>query len=78
MSSFKLLLCSTFATALLAGCGSSAPREQQAEEGREESRSIRNTESIGYAGDAIADKLDAALDANDRKVQQAEDDFDNY
>lgn len=78
MSSFKALLCSIFVAALLTGCGNSEPREQRVEEGREETRSIRNTESIGYAGEAIADKVDAALDANDRKVQQAEDDFDDY
>ncbi len=78
MKSSIRLLCSLLFAGLLAGCGSSEPQQSQSEDGREETRTIRNTEAIGYSGDAIADKLDAALDANDEKVQQAEDDFDNY
>ncbi|WP_028080985.1 hypothetical protein [Solimonas soli] len=46
-----------------------------APQGRDETRGIRNTEAIGYAGNAIADKVDAALDANEqarRKLDDAE------
>lgn len=38
-------------------------------EGREETKGIRNTEAIGYSGDAIADKVDGALDANDQRMK---------
>ncbi|MEW6166126.1 MAG: hypothetical protein AB1651_00255 [Pseudomonadota bacterium] len=56
---------------LLAACGGrEPPPEPRAEEGREETRNIRNTEAIGYAGDAIADKVDGALDANDQRKQR--------
>lgn len=59
------------AALMLAACGSSEPPpERQQAEGREETRGIRNTEAIGYAGDAIADKVDAALDANDQRKEQ--------
>lgn len=58
-------------TALLAACnGREAPPPVDPVDGREETRNIRNTEAIGYAGDAIADKVDAALDANDQRQQQ--------
>ena len=39
-------------------------------EGRDETKGIRNTREVGYSGDAIADKVDAALDANDKHNQQ--------
>ncbi len=53
---------------LLSACGSpEPPPEAAAPEGREETRNIRNTEAIGYSGDAIADKVDGALDANDER-----------
>ncbi|MFT4045631.1 MAG: hypothetical protein QM661_02950 [Solimonas sp.] len=44
-------------------------------QGREETRGIRNTEAAGHAGNAVADKVDAALAANDqarRKIGDAE------
>lgn len=46
------------------------PPRPRSTEGREETRNIRNTEAIGYAGDAIADKVDSALDANDQRKEQ--------
>lgn len=39
-------------------------------EGREETRNIRNTREIGGAGDAIANKVDQALDANDQRMER--------
>ncbi|TJY59935.1 hypothetical protein E4T66_12190 [Sinimarinibacterium sp. CAU 1509] len=48
----------------------------KAEQGREETQGIRNTEAVGYAGDAIADKVDAALDANDERKQQLDAEID--
>ena len=62
----------------LSACGGERTEHGEETEGREESRSIRNTESIGYAGDAMADKIDAALDANDQRVKQTEDAADDY
>lgn len=50
-------------------------RVEEAAQGRAETRGIRNTEAIGYAGHAIADKVDSALDAQAqarRRLDQAE------
>ena len=44
--------------------------DDAAAQGREETRGIRNTEAVGYAGNAIADKVDAALDANEQAKQK--------
>jgi hypothetical protein len=63
------------ATLLTACGGGEAPPEGRAE-GREETRGIRNTEAIGYAGGAIADQVDAALDANDQRREQLDADID--
>jgi len=59
---------------LLSACGSDeapsvAASPAPSEDGRSETRSIRATDSIGYAGDAIADQVDGALDANDARKQ---------
>lgn len=55
-------------TLLLALCACSAqpPPETPAaaETGHTETASIRATEQVGYAGDAVADKVDAALEQN--------------
>jgi len=64
---------------LLAGCGGpdrDQPPAPQAPQGREETQGIRNTEAVGYAGDAIADKVDAALDANDQRKEQLDAEID--
>jgi hypothetical protein len=63
--------------ALLAGCGDEPPpQEKKAPEGRAETKGIRNTEAVGYSGQAIADKVDTALDKNDeatrKKQEEAE------
>lgn len=54
---------------LLVACGV-PPDDREpvaAPEGRAETQNIRNTDAIGYGGTGIANKLDAALDANDRR-----------
>lgn len=62
------------AVLLISACESEErPRAAVMQEGREETRGIRNTEAIGYAGDAVADRVDAALDANDRRREQLDD-----
>lgn len=62
-----------YAALLLAACNpqpdDSGQRESRAGQGREETQGIRNTENIGYSGNAVADRLDAALDANDRRTE---------
>jgi len=58
---------------LFAGCGQQEePPPEKPAEGRAETRSIRNTQAVGYEGKAIADQVDKALDANDQRVQQRE------
>ncbi|ORE88892.1 hypothetical protein ATO7_03415 [Oceanococcus atlanticus] len=52
---------------ILSACGNRDGDTSSSAQGREETRNIRNTQAIGYSGDAIADKLDAALDANDAR-----------
>lgn len=70
----RLISAALLAALLLSACG--APRDQsgqvesRAGEGREETRGIRNTENIGYAGNAIADKVDSALDANEARTEE--------
>ena len=71
------LLLSLIGSALLLGCGSGSSNSDNTQsshsEGREETHNIRNTESIGYSGAAIADGVDAALDANEQRNQQLKD-----
>lgn len=53
---------------LLGACSDPvSPKDRPRAEGREETRSIRNTEAVGYSGNAIADKLDASLDASEQR-----------
>ncbi|PTU32880.1 hypothetical protein [Stenotrophobium rhamnosiphilum] len=54
---------------LFAACDRTPPVTPIAQEpqGREETQGIRKTDSIGYAGSAIADKVDGALNANDNQ-----------
>ena len=59
---------------MLAACSSKdepppPPKEKQ---GRAETQSIRNTEAIGYSGNAIANKVDDALNKNDEQVKKAQ------
>jgi outer membrane biogenesis lipoprotein LolB len=56
---------------LLAACAQDEPPPPPKEpQGRAETRSIRNTDAIGYQGSQIADKVDATLDANDQRIRQ--------
>ncbi|TDU22450.1 hypothetical protein DFR24_4884 [Panacagrimonas perspica] len=74
MRPIENLLCIASLAALLAACGvpedESGKRKSLAGEGREETSTIRNAENIGYGGNAIADKVDGALDANDHRVDE--------
>lgn len=59
---------------ILAAC--SAPEEPPVEEkppqGRAETQSIRNTEAIGYSGNAVADKVDAALTKTEERKEETD------
>lgn len=63
------------ASALLAaGCGGEEPPppEPREPQGRAETRSIRNTDAVGYSGSAVADKVDGALTANEAAAKTRE------
>lgn len=68
----RILICASALT-LVAACSpkvdEDGKRQSLAGEGREETQGIRNTENIGYAGNAIGAKVDAALDANDKATE---------
>jgi hypothetical protein len=58
---------------LLTACGADEPPPASPPPaGRAETQTIRNTEAVGYGGDAIADKVDGALDKNDENVKRVE------
>ena len=59
---------------LLAACSHDEPPPppKKEKQGRAETQSIRNTEAIGYSGNAIANKVDDALNKNDQQVRKAE------
>jgi len=55
----------------LAACGQPPEALPSGEpQGRAETQPVRNTEAIGYAGDAIANKVDGALEANDARKDE--------
>jgi hypothetical protein len=59
---------------LLAACGGDEPPPEPKEpQGRAETRAIRNTDNIGMSGSAIADKVDAGLDANEDAARRRQD-----
>ena len=69
-----LLLSLFVATAVVACGGDDADPDEpgrqvksRAGEGREETRGIRNTENIGYSGNAIGAKLDQAIEINESR-----------
>lgn len=61
---------------LMSSCGAPPPEDENgkrkslAGEGREETKGIRNTENIGYSGNAIGAKVDQALDLNDNRKEE--------
>lgn len=61
------------ATVLLPACGKSTPDTPvKPIAGREETQGIRRTDAIGYSGSAIANKVDGALNANDRQMEKTD------
>ena len=58
---------------MLFGCTSPeppAPKDQEPAkyQGRDDTKSLRNADAVGYDGAAIQKKLDAALDKNDQRA----------
>lgn len=66
-----LLLMGLLATSLLAGCvaeeDESGKRKSRAGEGRDETATIRNTENLGYSGNAIGAKIDTVIETNENR-----------
>ncbi len=76
MSPRRLVLLSAL---LLAACDAQPPPAPPARDtdGRAETRGIRNTEAVGYAGDAVADRVDAALSAQAQRTRQLDEQLDS-
>ncbi|MGH8506774.1 MAG: hypothetical protein ACRETM_12545 [Stenotrophobium sp.] len=74
MKLHEIMACSVLLSGL-AACNAAPPppAPKAAPQGRVETRGIRNTDAIGYSGSAIANKVDAALDANDAQKQKMDD-----
>ena len=53
---------------VLTACNPAPQAAGKPKQGRDETQGIRNTEAIGYAGNAIANKVDSALNANDQRT----------
>jgi len=73
------IICAAAVSALLLTACHPKDRPEHVDEpqrGRDETQGIRNTEAIGYAGNAIGDKVDAALDANDQAKQKMDEAID--
>ena len=76
----NLPLCLALLGGLLAACGGARDEagkpESRAGDGRAETQGIRNTENVGYAGNAVGAKVDAALDANDDRQRNLDQQLD--
>lgn len=75
MSPTTKLVCIALLVSGLWACGASKDDADKAPPtragaGRPETAGIRNTENIGYAGNAIGKKVDSVLDANDKAVEE--------
>ncbi len=62
-----LMVCLVLA---LGACSDEAEQKEISAKGREETRNIRATEHVGYSGNAIADKVDGALNTQDQRAQR--------
>lgn len=61
------------AALLLPACGKKTPdKPVEPMAGREETQGIRRTDAVGYSGGAIADKVDGALNANDKQMEKTD------
>lgn len=65
MKVHKLMMAVLAAAALAACSAHDEPPPPAAKQGRAETQGIRNVQAIGVPGNAIADKVDGALNASD-------------
>ena len=68
-----LSLCAALAVSACNDADPDTPGRQvksRAGEGREETKLIRNTENIGYAGNAIGKKVDQAIEINEDRPEE--------
>ncbi len=74
----RLICVLTFAL-IAAGCGGKVedakPPAANVDQGRKETKSLQAADAVGYEGKAIRKKVDAALNANDARNQQLEQDL---
>ena len=54
-------------SACVAPEGDDGQRESRAGDGRDETATVRNTENLGYSGNAIGGRVDAVLELNDNR-----------
>lgn len=66
----KILCVLLLASGLAACSGHDAPADPKPVQGREETRNIRNLDTIGAGGSAVANKVDGALNANDESARK--------
>ncbi|HKY89653.1 MAG TPA: hypothetical protein VJM11_01385 [Nevskiaceae bacterium] len=57
---------------LLAACGRSEDEHVPQPKAKNELELIRNTEKIGYSGNAVADKVQGAIDENNQRSEHLE------
>lgn len=67
------LLAGIFTVLSACGSGEPPPAPAPAPQGRVETQGIRNTETIGMPGEAIANKVDGALDQSDAQKKKMDD-----
>ena len=58
------------ASTSLVACSKEAPKPMISDKGRPETRSIEAANAVGYNGTAMRQKVDKALDANDKVTKQ--------
>jgi hypothetical protein len=58
------------------GCGKPEPQAADAYQGRDDTKSLRNADAVGYDGAAIQKKLDGALDKNDQRAADLQNQID--
>ena len=68
MKAFLHLTALMFALSLTACSNPEPPKAVNDYQGRDDTKSLRNADAVGYDGAAIQEKLDGALDKNDQRA----------
>jgi len=78
MKTISLGLCAVVLAGALAGCGQKKEEPPPPDTGRKETRAIEAVGNVGgYDGKAVRKKLDKALDTNDQRVDQLNQDIES-